>query len=653
MSERTEADLLQDLLRAGPERPARRSRADREAARARLLARPAPEPHDASAGAPAPFWPDPAAEDPVHPERADAALKTLSVSAVHALKSASRLAVFASDVTLATGALVFACVLHLAGDEHGARFWWQYAAGADNRTAAYCLYLDHTRNGDYQDAQRWADLARPSDAPFTPEPWWGRGTAEPAPPTAYDRMARHTGMAHHPDLGDFPLPAPRLAKDVIAVAPPPAPWDYPLIPGGWMLHRGRNRRTASPGGTPARRRKPPTPQTPPPAAALARTAPPPAAPPPAALPTTSQALKEARRALTVVRTLQDHRLGVEIRQISQETSLPETTLTPILGMLCEEEFAEPITDTVFAPGLALDRLALPGGAGTAAQLQRTLAITRQEIGAAIYLGRYAGGDICITQASSADTTPPVREYIPFRYAGHATAVGKSLLGQLDPAGQADHVSRYKTEAFTERTITNPRALLDRLSRLRPGAPVYDAFEYGADWCCSAVAVSIGSEAGSLALSLPADHIHRLGDTTQQLRRKAVPIMLVLLLAGEIPAEGPEQETDPSPLARTTDDGIITPGALVRLRRMFTKPLISATAIRTTAQAWSGPHLVTDESSPNVYYFDAAPRPMQNAALTLPQTLTVKPPADQTPQDTPSGWGQPAAHTLGELTVYRT
>ncbi|MFF4371448.1 IclR family transcriptional regulator C-terminal domain-containing protein [Streptomyces sp. NPDC001594] len=643
MSERTEAGRLHDLLRAGPQRPARRSHADREAARARLLAR--PEPDDAYTAGLGPLWPDPAAEDPVHPERAAEALRTLSVSAVHAAKSASRLAVFASDITLATGALVFACVLHLAGDQSGARFWWQYAAGADNRTAAYCLYLDHSSHGDYQDAQHWAAQAQPAGTPFMPASWWDAGTAEPVPAAAYTRMARSTATVAHPDLGDIPLPVPRLAKHVLTAAPPPAPWDYPLTPGTWMLGSRHQGKPTLPHDTPRRRRTHTTPTT---ARPVTTTA-----PAPAPAPTRSQALREARRALAVVRVLQGHRLGADIRQISQETGLPETTLTPILGMLCEEEFADPITDTVFAPGLALDRLALPGGTGATAQLQRTLAIIRQEIGAAIYFGRYTAGDIRIPQASTADTTPPVREDIPFRYAGHATAIGKSLLGQLDPADYADHVSRYKPEAYTERTITSTRTLLERLSRLRPGAPVYDTFEYGAEWCCSAVSVSVGGEAVSLALSLPADHIHRLGDTTQQLRRKAVPIMLTLLLAGEIPAEGPDEEVEPSPLTQTTDDGVITPGALVRLRRMFTKPVTSTTTTSSAPLAWSGPHLVTDDTSASLYYFDAAPSLIQDPALTLPQTLTVRPPADPTPQDTPSGWARPATHTPGELTVYRT
>ncbi|MGW7064585.1 IclR family transcriptional regulator domain-containing protein [Streptomyces sp. NPDC054904] len=644
MSERTDTDNLDDLLRTGPGRPARRTRGDREAARARLLGREDMWNEEVDAPALEPSWPDPGSSDPVRPDHAEAALQALSVAAVQALKSPSRLAVFASDLTLATGALVFACVLHLAGDEHGARFWWRYAAGADNRTAAYCLYLDHTRHGDYQDAQHWAHLATGDHPPFTPEPWWGCPLAEPLHREAYARIADFAALGRHLDLDDFPLPTPRVAKAVMAITPLPAPWDPPPTPGAWMLRRGargKARTTLS-----SLRPHPPRPTRGP--APTARTT------PATTTPAISQALKEARRALAVVRTLQEHRLGADVRQISVETGLNETTLKPLLDMLCEEEFADPITDTVYAPGLALDRLTLPGHAGIAAQLQRTLAITRQEIGAAIYLGRYTQGDIHITQAAAADNTPPVREYIPFRYAAHATAVGKALLGQLDPEGQADHVSRYKTEAFTERTISNPHTLLERLSGLRPGAPVYDAFEYGPDWCCSAVPIGTGGEAGALALSLPATHIHRLKDATQQLRRKAVPIMLVLLLTGEIPAEGPVEETETSPLARTTDDGLITPGTLIRLRRMFTKPLISAAAIRTTALGRPGPHLVTDENSPNVYYFDAGPAPTWTGSpLTLPQTLTVPPASGPQAPITDVGWRRPDPHTMGDLTVYRT
>ncbi|MEU3862740.1 hypothetical protein AB0F03_36460 [Streptomyces sp. NPDC028722] len=62
-------------------------------------------------------------------------------------------------------ALVLACVLQLTDTDDGARFWWQYAAGAGQPAAAYCLYLHH--------------LAADED---TPARWWHQQTDDVKPP---------------------------------------------------------------------------------------------------------------------------------------------------------------------------------------------------------------------------------------------------------------------------------------------------------------------------------------------------------------------------------------------------------------------------------------------------------------------------------------
>ena len=46
------------------------------------------------------------------------------------------------------GAWILGCLLHLAGAEDGARYGWQYAAGAGDRGASYCLSLHHRARGD-------------------------------------------------------------------------------------------------------------------------------------------------------------------------------------------------------------------------------------------------------------------------------------------------------------------------------------------------------------------------------------------------------------------------------------------------------------------------------------------------------------------------
>ncbi|MFE2750172.1 hypothetical protein ACFXKX_38760 [Streptomyces scopuliridis] len=55
------------------------------------------------------------------------------------------------------GAWILGCVLQLADAEDGARFWWQYAAGAGDDTASYCLYLHHLARGDSHAAAFWRE----------------------------------------------------------------------------------------------------------------------------------------------------------------------------------------------------------------------------------------------------------------------------------------------------------------------------------------------------------------------------------------------------------------------------------------------------------------------------------------------------------------
>ncbi|MFF5010888.1 hypothetical protein ACFY3G_49900 [Streptomyces phaeochromogenes] len=69
------------------------------------------------------------------------------------------------------GALVFACLLHLTDHRESAQFWWQLAAGAGHRAAAYCLHLHHLALGEAREARHWlhvvTDDVLDTDAPDT------------------------------------------------------------------------------------------------------------------------------------------------------------------------------------------------------------------------------------------------------------------------------------------------------------------------------------------------------------------------------------------------------------------------------------------------------------------------------------------------------
>lgn len=555
-------------------------------------------------------WSDPARDRPLDAERARRDLKAVCLASVCAPKAGTHLDAFqACGHTDLAGAVVFGCLLHLAGLREGARFWWQFAAGSGSQrtaAAAYCLFLDHSRRGEHHDARHWArDLGRRG---FRPS---GRRDLREVRLCAQAAVLRYVDQLEDPDLGPVPLPLPGLSGVLAAFLPPPVTVSVAALPAA-----------AAPRPAPGPLRHP------------ALTA---AARGTVAQDGTSEALAEARRALAVVRVLEQHPLGVRTAQIARESGLSEGRLRPLLSMLCEEEYAYRPGVGVYGRGPALDRLAAPGGHGLAGQLQRTLALARDSAGAAVYLSRYAEGEVRITQMADGPATPPVREWVDFRAAAHASAVGKCLLTQLDHDLRADHVARHRPARLTPQTITDSRALFTALDAVAPGAPVFDLLEYSPGVVCAAVPIATGEAAGSLALSLPATHAHRLRSATEALRRKAVPVLLALLLTGAIPpdaaaatdapAEAPTPQPRPdSPAPPLPVEGPVTPETLRHLRRLFRTPLTGAMA------AAGGPHLVSDSKAAAAYLFEAAPDTGQ-PRLSLPHTFTSVTPGSLT---TPTG-----------------
>ncbi|MGW1825128.1 IclR family transcriptional regulator domain-containing protein, partial [Streptomyces eurythermus] len=143
--------------------------------------------------------------------------------------------------------------------------------------------------------------------------------------------------------------------------------------------------------------------------------------------------------------------------------------------------------------------------------------------------RYVDGEVRVTQYAAGPATPAVNEWVDFRCSGHATAVGKSLLTQLDANARRDHLARHKMARLTSRTITSDKLLLSRLEAQPPSAPVLDLQEYAVGTVCAAVPVTAGATVGCLALSLPVRDAHRLKRAADALNRNAAPVLLSLAI----------------------------------------------------------------------------------------------------------------------------
>jgi DNA-binding IclR family transcriptional regulator len=192
---------------------------------------------------------------------------------------------------------------------------------------------------------------------------------------------------------------------------------------------------------------------------------------------------------------------------------------------------EQIADGAYVVGQSLMLLGSASNRRSALQdkLRRTLAELRDSLGAAVYLSRYIDGEVRITQYADGPRAPKVNEWVDFRSAAHASAVGKCLLTQLDHNSRRDHLARHKTARLTSRTITNVKVLFTKLDNQPPTVPVLDLQEYALGTVCAAVPITAGESVGCLALSMPIEHTHRLRHAAATLNRRATPVLLSLTI----------------------------------------------------------------------------------------------------------------------------
>ncbi|MFJ9035614.1 IclR family transcriptional regulator [Streptomyces sp. NPDC102406] len=241
--------------------------------------------------------------------------------------------------------------------------------------------------------------------------------------------------------------------------------------------------------------------------------------------------ESVQHALRVLDAVAHSGAGITDTELARDTGLPADQLTALLRMLRREGYVRQIADGAYVTGETLSSLgsAEGGAAALTAKLQVTLDELRDTVGAAVYISRYIDGEVHITQYASGPETPAVNEWVDFRVSAHASAVGKSLLGQLDVDGRRDHLSRHKMARLTSRTITNEKVLLSKLATQPATVPVLDLQEYAVGTVCAAVPITAGSSVGCLALSLPVEHAHRLHDAADRLNKSAAPVLLSLTI----------------------------------------------------------------------------------------------------------------------------
>ncbi|MFK0171208.1 IclR family transcriptional regulator [Streptomyces sp. NPDC090306] len=233
----------------------------------------------------------------------------------------------------------------------------------------------------------------------------------------------------------------------------------------------------------------------------------------------STLIGSVQRAMRLLEAVARHAHGAPAKQLARETGLALPTTYHLLRTLVHEGYL--LRDKgLFFLGEAAERLASNG----ARQKRRstvveTLAHWRDTVGAPIYYALYREGEIDVRCVVDSAYSPAVEEWADFRETGYAHAIGQCLLSQLDQSARRDHIDRYPVESITPYTVRDGSALLRRLDRMGRSEPVVERQEYALGTVCAAIPITVGSTAGSVAISVPAHQSDRLMPAVRRLQNE--------------------------------------------------------------------------------------------------------------------------------------
>jgi IclR family transcriptional regulator, acetate operon repressor len=228
-------------------------------------------------------------------------------------------------------------------------------------------------------------------------------------------------------------------------------------------------------------------------------------------------ITSVQRAFRLLEAVSAHPSGAPAKQLARETGLPLATTYHLLRTLVHDGYVRKLDDGGFVVGDQLDVLhAGSRGQALLSRVRPALAALRDELSAAAYLTFYEEGEIRVAEIVDGPRAPRVDLWVGFEDAGHATALGKCVLRELDDESRNDYLSRHPLADLTPRTITRRSDLLRQLESLPTAPAVMDLEEYALGTVCVAVPVYSGNTLGSLGVSLRADRLSRIDQVRARL-----------------------------------------------------------------------------------------------------------------------------------------
>jgi DNA-binding IclR family transcriptional regulator len=207
-------------------------------------------------------------------------------------------------------------------------------------------------------------------------------------------------------------------------------------------------------------------------------------------------IQSVQRALRIIEVVAEHDGRARAKEVSRAAGLPLATTYHLLRTCAHEGWLQRLDDGSYVLGHRIDVVRSQGTAARGiAHARPALEWLRDELGGAVYLARYVDGEIVVAEIVDSVRAPRIDLWVGVHDAGHATALGKCILGQLATSDQDDYLTRHPLHDLTPRTTIDRRRLL----LPTPREVAVDDGEYALGVCCLAAAVASGGPAGAVAV----------------------------------------------------------------------------------------------------------------------------------------------------------
>lgn len=239
-------------------------------------------------------------------------------------------------------------------------------------------------------------------------------------------------------------------------------------------------------------------------------------------------IASVQRAFRLMEAVGAHEDGATVAQLAREAGLPPTLTRHLLRTLTHDGYFRCLEDGAYVLGDRVDSLH-SGVREQDSYLRPALTSVRDDLSAAVYLTFYEDGELRVAEIVDSPGSPRVDFWAGFQDAGHATALGKCLLRELDDEARNDYLSRHPLFDLTPRTITGRGELIQRLDTAPHPPIVTDIEEYTRGTYCVAVPVFRGRTPGSLGVSLRVNRLSYIEHVRDRLIPAAKRVTRVLSL----------------------------------------------------------------------------------------------------------------------------